>query len=249
MIDEKLIRKILKLEKELDSAFFLDDIDSLEINHKSDRSLVTRVDKAVSHLVKLNCPPSWCFYSEEDHENLAYPAMILDPLDGTKEFASGRDDFAFSLSLMESNSFLTGDHWSWIYSPRNQLSVHSSNLENYYTKRSSSIKTILVSRTEYDLNLFKSLELMGYKVQPVGSIAYKLALLITGKADAVVTLKPKNIWDISAGTEMLYRLNGICLHQGREYKHITEVRLRPSLYWAFCFPPNDLLDFLKKEHR
>ena len=42
----------------------------------------------------------------------------------------------------------------------------------------------------------------------MGSIAYKLALVATGKADATFSLEPKNEWDIAAGVLLVEESGG-----------------------------------------
>jgi myo-inositol-1(or 4)-monophosphatase len=67
----------------------------------------------------------------------------------------------------------------------------------------------LVSRSEWDSKIF-STKAGEFDLIPRGSIAFKLALLASGAADFVVSLRPKNIWDIAAGT-MLCHQRGIQL--------------------------------------
>jgi myo-inositol-1(or 4)-monophosphatase len=42
-----------------------------------------------------------------------------------------------------------------------------------------------------------------FEIVPMGSVAYKLALVAAGRLDATWTLVPKNEWDLAAGVALL----------------------------------------------
>ncbi|MGH7864662.1 MAG: inositol monophosphatase family protein, partial [Candidatus Binataceae bacterium] len=46
------------------------------------------------------------------------------------------------------------------------------------------------------------------KVSPTGSVAYKLALVAAGRADATFTQSPKSEWDIASGAALLAEAGG-----------------------------------------
>ena len=63
--------------------------------------------------------------------------------------------------------------------------------------------SVLASRREFlrgDWARFLGRE---FNVRPLGSVAYKLALISAGLADATWTLSPKNEWDIAAGVALV----------------------------------------------
>jgi myo-inositol-1(or 4)-monophosphatase len=45
----------------------------------------------------------------------------------------------------------------------------------------------------------------------VGSVAWKLALVAAGRADATFTLSPKNEWDVAAGAALVRAAGGSVL--------------------------------------
>ncbi len=53
-------------------------------------------------------------------------------------------------------------------------------------------------------------------VQPIGSIAYKLALVAAGFADATFSLSPKSEWDIAAGVLLVSEAGGVVTDKTRE---------------------------------
>ena len=46
------------------------------------------------------------------------------------------------------------------------------------------------------------------KAVPTGSVAYKLAMVAGGKADATFTRSPKNEWDIASGAALIIEAGG-----------------------------------------
>ncbi len=67
--------------------------------------------------------------------------------------------------------------------------------------------SILVSRTEWSRHLFSVIQEIGI-FQPMGSIAYKTALVSGSKAHLVVSVTPKSEWDICAGFLLVHEAGG-----------------------------------------
>ena len=66
---------------------------------------------------------------------------------------------------------------------------------------------LLASRSEIQRGEWKAFEAVA-DVRPCGSIAYKLALVAAGRADATFSLGPKNEWDIAAGVLLVEEAGG-----------------------------------------
>ena len=67
---------------------------------------------------------------------------------------------------------------------------------------------VLVSRSEVARGEWKRFQNKDFRLQPMGSVAYKLALVAADKADATWTLVPKNEWDVAAGVALLLVAKG-----------------------------------------
>ena len=67
---------------------------------------------------------------------------------------------------------------------------------------------VLASRSEVKRGEWESFRRKDFEVKPVGSVAYKLALVAAGLADATWTLVPKHEWDIAAGVALLQAAGG-----------------------------------------
>lgn len=208
---------------------------------KSDRSIVTTLDLFISELFKkkINAQfPEVSFYSEEDKGEFKFPICILDPLDGTKEFAAGKDEFCVSFGIYYSQDLLDERNFSWIYNPVTEEEI-SSRMRVEVQHQSMTF----VSNTEYEANLHQE-DFLAYK--SVGSIAYKLLKLIHGECDLVISKRPKNIWDIAAGTHICL-LNGIkAFEKELELKYLREELLQPELVWGLPQSCTEYFSNLKK---
>ena len=67
--------------------------------------------------------------------------------------------------------------------------------------------TILASRSETARGEWKAYE-GRVTVRAIGSVAYKLALVAAGQADATFTLTPKSEWDIASGVALIIAAGG-----------------------------------------
>ena len=67
---------------------------------------------------------------------------------------------------------------------------------------------VLASRSEVRRGEWDAFRNVAFTVRPTGSIAYKLALVAAGLADATWTLTPKHEWDIAAGVALVHAAGG-----------------------------------------
>ena len=88
-----------------------------------------------------------------------------------------------------------------------------------------------VSHSEWDRGLYNLFESEKFSIKPKGSIAYKLGLLSAGKSDFVISMTPKNIWDIAGGTLLCQRSNIKFYSEGKEVLEVKQNYL-PPLIWC-----------------
>ncbi|MGB6822150.1 MAG: inositol monophosphatase family protein, partial [Candidatus Acidiferrales bacterium] len=67
---------------------------------------------------------------------------------------------------------------------------------------------VLGSRSEFGRGEWERFRDLPVRLQPMGSVAYKLARVAAGKADATWTLVPKHEWDVAAGVALLLAAGG-----------------------------------------
>jgi myo-inositol-1(or 4)-monophosphatase len=201
-----------------------------EVQLKPDGSPVTALDLALSGLLEQMGHehfPDVTVYSEENFSDWHFPLLAIDPLDGTKEYILGRPEWVISLGLLEAQTF-SGE--GWIFNPiTKELFTSEMPLVSYVKKPQYRGE---VSHSEWDKGLYRNIQDTRIQLCPKGSIAYKLGRLSQGKSDFVISLAPKNIWDIAAGT-LLCAQSGIKFYS--EGKEVTEVRpiYHPPLWWCF----------------
>lgn len=199
------------------------------VQMKHDGSPVTELDLFLSsHIETIFTDhfPDITFYSEENFSAWKFPLLALDPLDGTKEYIEGRNEWAISIGLFADEVF---DGEGWVYNPKTEeLFDHSLPAFPFQEKPSYRGE---VSRSEWEKKLFRPSYQEKFKIHPVGSIAYKLGRLASQKCDFVVSLRPKNIWDIAGGTLLCQKAGLKFYSQGKEVTHVSQL-YQPPLIWC-----------------
>jgi len=191
---------------------------AIETEYKIGHDPVTEADRAVDAALRqilLRDGEGWL--SEETADNPSRldkdRVWIVDPLDGTREFVKGLPEFCVSIGFAENGKPVAGG----IYNPATQETflgaIDAGVLYNGQPSRPSQRTTldgalILASRSEVKRGEWKQFDGGRFKVQAMGSVAYKLALVASGLADITFTLTPKNEWDVVAGAALLRRAGG-----------------------------------------
>jgi myo-inositol-1(or 4)-monophosphatase len=199
-----------------------------EIQFKQDGSPVTELDLFLSshiELLMMDHFPGLTFYSEEKYSDWKFPMIVLDPLDGTREYIDGRDEWAVSIAIFKTEEF-KGE--GWIYNPKTGECFDDAESEMFEEKDSYRGE---VSRSEWKKGLFTNKSSEKFVVHPVGSIAYKLGRLSHKKCDFVVSLLPKNIWDIAGGTLLCHKAGMKFYSQGKEVTSVQKL-YEPPLLWC-----------------
>jgi myo-inositol-1(or 4)-monophosphatase len=225
------------LTQELKQYFGPSSVTSLSFKEKIDKSVVTTIDQLISNSFKNllsthQIYKNYSFYSEEDYSSLEFPAAILDPIDGTIELLKGRPECAVSLAIMNSPEISDPKNYGWIYNPFSGFSMDSNSMFHSHLNRSSQQTMGFVSRSEWHKGFYRSVKDKSIVLVPRGSIAFKLGLLASGACDFVVSLAPKNIWDIAAGTILLHQrgINFYC--NGNKISRLDQVCYGDKLIWC-----------------
>ena len=184
-----------------------------------DRGPVTEADRAVNrvlHEALLREGEGWL--SEEtidDPERLKKNRVwVVDPLDGTKEFVAGIPEWCVSVAMVENGRAIAGG----ICNPATKETFLGSRetgiTYNGCGAQASRKNTldgamVLASRSEVRRGDWARFDDAPFIFRPMGSVAYKLALIASGLADATWTLTPKNEWDIAAGVALVEAAGGV----------------------------------------
>ena len=176
----------------------------LEPGLKGGEGPVTRADREVDaflrrELLRLERCGWLSEESADDPRRLREPRVwVVDPLDGTLELLAGRPEYAVSVALVEAgvpvlavvhNPATHGIAWA----VRGGGSFHDGR-----PARVAEGSVLAASRTEVARGEFLPLG-DAWEIHPVGSIAWKLALVAAGRAAATLSRGPKWEWDVCAG--------------------------------------------------
>lgn len=212
---------------------------------KLDGSPVTALDLALSELIEQMTLKNYqdsIFYSEEKFSAWGFPLMAIDPLDGTREYLKARPEWALSIGHFPTEQF-QGE--GWVYNPMTKELFHSENPKSLFKYKTNYQGE--VSHSEWEKGFYDKIKSEKFKLRPVGSIAYKLGRLSAGKIDYVVSLAPKNVWDIAGGSLLCQRSRIKFYSQGKEVTKVQKLFL-PPLIWCHeelfgelssLFPPTD----------
>ena len=192
----------------------------IETEYKAGHDPVTEADRALDsvlrkNLLRENDDEGWL--SEESADDLARldreRVWVVDPLDGTREFVQGIPEFCVSIAMVErgrpvaggicnpatNEVFLGAVGCGLIYNGAPACASQRSRLQG---------ALVLASRSEAKRREWRQFQSAPFKVQAVGSVAYKLAHVAAGRADATFTLSPKHEWDIAAGAALVLSAGG-----------------------------------------
>jgi myo-inositol-1(or 4)-monophosphatase len=191
---------------------------AIEAEYKAGHDPVTEADKAVDAVLKkhlLREDEGWLSEeSVDDPVRLTKSRVwVVDPLDGTREFVQGIPEFCVSIGYVEDGKPVAGGICNPVTNEMFLGSLASGATYNGKPAQPSQRKTlkgalVLASRSEVKRGEWKTFESANFKIRPMGSVAYKLALVSAGLADITFTLVPKNEWDVAAGACLLESAGG-----------------------------------------
>jgi myo-inositol-1(or 4)-monophosphatase len=191
---------------------------AVEFEHKTPGDPVTEADNAVDELLRSTLPrdgEGWLSEETADSaERLGRERVwIVDPLDGTREFVQGIPEWGVSIGLVEGGVPVAGGFMNVETDQCILGSLETGVTLNGEPVRASAATalegiTVLASNSEIKRGEWERFEGMGFTVKPCGSVAYKLALVAAGLADATWTLVPKHEWDVAAGVALVNAAGG-----------------------------------------
>ncbi|GAA4783942.1 3'(2'),5'-bisphosphate nucleotidase CysQ [Corynebacterium canis] len=174
------------------------------------------------------------FLSEEAADNPARLAKdrvwIIDPLDGTKEFATGRQDWAVHIALIENRQPIHAA----VGLPDLGVVFHSSDAKAVMGPLS---KKLMVSHNRPPKVAGHIAEKLGYTMVSMGSAGAKAMHVLLGDADAYVHAGGQYEWDSAAPVGVCRaaglhcsRLDGSELEYNNEDTYLPDILIcRPEL--------------------
>jgi myo-inositol-1(or 4)-monophosphatase len=188
------------------------------VGYKGHDSPVTEADLAADAALRQGLPrvgEGWL--SEETPDDPARLACrrvwVVDPLDGTREFLEGVPQWSVSIGLVEDGAAVAGG----VYNPTtDELFLGAPGLGATLNGRPvvASARThlegavVLASRWAMRRRRERGAAVPPYTLRPVGPLAYSLALIASGRADALWGRSAKAEWDVAAGAALIAAAGG-----------------------------------------
>lgn len=215
---------------------------SYQVREKGKDNPVTSADLAADSFLRETFArrfPKDGWLSEEtadDRRRLSCRRVwVVDPLDGTKEFVRGLPEFTLSAALVEDGrpilAIVFNPSTGQLFNAQAGTGTFSNGTPAEVSARKKFTNArLLASRSEHAQ--FRSLEDQ-CRIRRLGSIAYKLALVAGGEADITMSFRPKNEWDICAGTLLIQESGGVITDlQGNSFQFNKEIPLVRNLVAA-----------------
>jgi len=203
--------------------------DDFEVRAKSDNSPVTAADEAADALISAGLRaafPDILLITEEQaatHAESASEFLIVDPLDGTKEFVHRRGDFTVNIAYVKDGVPVRGIVYApartrMFYTradglsveeagpfdrdaPGNTRSIHVSNPDN-------SALMVVASKSHRDQATDDYIARYAVKDMTSAGSSLKFCLVATGEADLYPRLGRTMEWDTAAGHAVLAGAGG-----------------------------------------
>lgn len=221
---------------ELNNAYNLYLNRNFVISSKGEFDLVTNADKGIEEYIKTKIKeeyPNDLFYGEEslkefDKEKRVW---VLDPIDGTCNFARNMEIFGSQLALIDKNELVM----SIIIKPNTKeifyaIKGHGAYLngKRIYANKNNPLNKCLCSygdyshrNKNYQLRQIKSIEtIIEYiqKVRMFGSAAVDFSNVAVGRIDSTIIMTD-NLWDLLPGILLTKEAGAIITNlDGNEYK-------------------------------
>jgi myo-inositol-1(or 4)-monophosphatase len=185
---------------------------------KSGGDPVTAADLAANDLLLRMLPrdgEGWL--SEESRDDPSRldrkRVWVVDPLDGTKEFVKGIPEWCVTVGLVEEGRVVaggvsnptTGEVFLGSLETGLQLVENGRPCAGHLGHNRA---LVLASRSEVSRGQWTRYANAPFTVQPVGSVAYRLARVAAGLADATWTLDPRHEWDVAGGVALVLAAGG-----------------------------------------
>jgi myo-inositol-1(or 4)-monophosphatase len=194
-------------------------MENVRVRKKRGGDAVTDAELQVNQLLRemlVQDGDGWLSEEDVDNEDRLQRSRIwiVDPLDGTSEYVAQLPEWCISIALMEDGGLVAAG----IFNPQTDELIYGSREIGVVCRSGRTPKAeikvlprealVLASRSEVKRGEWKRFSEGPFQTLAVGSVAYKLALVAAGKADATWTLVPKNEWDVAAGVALLQFAQG-----------------------------------------
>lgn len=218
---------------------------------------VSEADLAVNESLKarlLAARPHYGWLSEETEDDgrrlKTRHVWIVDPIDGTRAFLQNKPEFAVSVALVEAGTPVLGA----VYNPATEeffdaVAGHGAALNGeaiFASKRASFAGGRFLASPRTIARYHWREMAPDAEFAEVFSIAYRLAKVAAGMADAAISLAAKNDWDIAAADLIVREAGGLCTtKEGTGFRYNRETPRHPSVIATAPSLYRPILDMLR----
>jgi 3'(2'), 5'-bisphosphate nucleotidase len=244
------------------AAAILRSRDDGQFRIKADGSPVTRADLTAEAAIRdglSGAVPTLPIVSEEqaerDQPKASTNYFLVDPLDGTREFIAGRDEYTVNIGLMSDGAPILGVIvapalgliWRGIVGRgAERLEFSSGKISRpqaiHTRTRPGDELVVMVSRSHLDEPTQAHLDGLAHSRRIACGSSMKFCRLAEGAADHYPRLGPTRDWDVAAGHAVLVAAGGSVLAlDGGPLRYGTPDRLLPGfLAWGDPAPAGAL---------
>jgi 3'(2'), 5'-bisphosphate nucleotidase len=190
--DAALARRLAQETGELLLRVRADHGDSADLRAIGDRVAQALLSERLGEL-----RPDDAVLSEEAADDVARldarRVWLVDPLDGTREYAEGRQDWAVHVALWENGDLTAGA----VALPARAMTLATDSPPQVPVRQSGRWRAT-VSRSRPDAGVLTALESLSAEVVALGSAGFKTATVLLGETDAYVHAGGQYEWDSAA---------------------------------------------------
>lgn len=175
----------------------------IRYGHKQGRELVSEADIRAAEMLHEAITsrfPGDGWLSEEHPDSIERLAKdrvwIVDPIDGTREYLQGLPEYSVSVALVVNSRAVVGA----VYNPATEemFAAACPDPDELEMERPPDNFLALIGHGEDRWDDFPPLP-AGGSARPIGSVAYRLALLSEKRGDVGLTWYARSEWDVAAG--------------------------------------------------
>ena len=189
--------------------------EGLKIEIKEDKSPVSNGDLTVNDLIQkkiIELTPSIKIISEEtvdlNIKNTSKVFWLIDPIDGTKEYIAGKDEYTLNAALIINTVPVLGvvgvpkkNRLFYTYAPGESYLIENDSVKKINCKKlQPKDKVVAVSSVIKPSDIILN-KLKEYKVNSIVKMAssYKFCVIATGEYDIYAARERAHEWDYAAG--------------------------------------------------
>ncbi|WP_319531015.1 3'(2'),5'-bisphosphate nucleotidase CysQ [uncultured Cohaesibacter sp.] len=238
--DTKLLEKVAREAGDVALKFFMKDP---EVWTKKNDSPVTEADLAVNQLIAerlIAARPNYGWLSEESDDNDERldkrRVFVIDPIDGTRAFIDGGDEWTISLAVVENQRPVAAALYAPVRHEMYLASKLSGATLNGTRLRSPQFRTLEGARAAGPRIVIDKGPLARAGVVGRGyirSLAYRIVMVANGALDLALAREHANDWDLAAADLIVEEAGGVLRdHTNQPLRYNRKDCRHGSLYAA-----------------